>query len=195
MNGNKLGASIGRSFVVCVWTRNLSSSSFDFLLATRFDARRKRWLGGNMLMRSHPSKRRSHDDFRVTVSVHSKHTSTKAACDTTVSMRYLRWLSPHLNCNRIPRLSFQAATTTYIHTRSLTTMAIPISSPSPKVDRFQQAMESVYGNFSDITDPGNWTPPLKSGGHRGRYLWTDAFGVINFLTMHKEYNIDRKSVV
>lgn len=68
-------------------------------------------------------------------------------------------------------------------------MAIPTSSPSPKVDRFQQAMESVYGNFSDITDPGNWTPPLKSGGHRGRYLWTDAFGVINFITMHKEYNI------
>ncbi|KAJ5973703.1 hypothetical protein N7481_010913, partial [Penicillium waksmanii] len=25
------------------------------------------------------------------------------------------------------------------------------------------------------------------GGHRGRYLWSDAFGVINLLTMHKEY--------
>ena len=66
-------------------------------------------------------------------------------------------------------------------------MAIPISSPSPRLDRFQQAMESVYGSFSNIPDPQNWTPPLKSGGHRGRYLWTDAFGVINLLTMHREY--------
>ncbi|KAJ6102204.1 hypothetical protein N7486_004631 [Penicillium sp. IBT 16267x] len=66
-------------------------------------------------------------------------------------------------------------------------MALPISSPSPRLDRFQQAMESVYGSFSLIEDPKSWTPPLKSGGHRGRYLWTDAFGVINLLTMHHEY--------
>lgn len=73
-------------------------------------------------------------------------------------------------------------------------MALPISSPSPKVGRFQQAMESVYGNFSDITEPERWTPPPGSGGHRGRYLWTDAFGVINLLTMHKEYRrVDDKS--
>ncbi|KAF2277432.1 uncharacterized protein EI97DRAFT_350675, partial [Westerdykella ornata] len=31
-----------------------------------------------------------------------------------------------------------------------------------------------------------WTPPPASAGHRGRYLWTDAFGVLNFLTLHKE---------
>lgn len=67
-------------------------------------------------------------------------------------------------------------------------MALPISSPSPRLDRFQQTMESIYGSFSLIDDPKNWTPPLKSGGHRGRYLWTDAFGVINLLTMHKEYS-------
>ncbi|KAJ5157314.1 uncharacterized protein N7482_008414 [Penicillium canariense] len=66
-------------------------------------------------------------------------------------------------------------------------MALPISSPSPKVDRFQQAMQSLYGSFSNIIEPDKWTPPPKSGGHRGRYLWTDAFGVINLLTMHKEY--------
>lgn len=66
-------------------------------------------------------------------------------------------------------------------------MALPISSPSPKVDRFQQAMESVYGRFANIRDPENWSPPLRSGGHRGRYLWTDAFGVLNLLTMHKEF--------
>lgn len=48
-------------------------------------------------------------------------------------------------------------------------------------------MESLYGSFSSITDPEHWTPPARSGGHRGRYLWTDAYGVINLLTMHKEY--------
>lgn len=66
-------------------------------------------------------------------------------------------------------------------------MALPISSPSPKLDRFQQAMESVYGEFSNIEKPESWSPPERSGGHRGRYLWSDAFGVINLLTMHKEY--------
>jgi hypothetical protein len=66
-------------------------------------------------------------------------------------------------------------------------MALPICSPSPKLDRFQQAMESIYGDFSNIEKPESWSPPQRSGGYRGRYLWSDAFGVINLLTMHKEY--------
>ena len=69
------------------------------------------------------------------------------------------------------------------------TMATPVYGPSPRVERFQQALESVYGMFSSITDPNKWTPPPKSGGHRGRYLWTDAYGVLNFLTMHREYTL------
>jgi hypothetical protein len=48
-------------------------------------------------------------------------------------------------------------------------------------------MESLYGSFASIEDPTKWTPPPMSGGHRGRYLWTDAFGVINLITMHSEY--------
>jgi hypothetical protein len=48
-------------------------------------------------------------------------------------------------------------------------------------------MESIYGSFADIKNPEEWMPPLKSGGHRGRYLWTDAFGVINFITLHREW--------
>lgn len=48
-------------------------------------------------------------------------------------------------------------------------------------------MESIYGSFSNIEDPENWIPPPSSGGHRGRYLWTDAFGVLNLLTMQEEY--------
>lgn len=62
---------------------------------------------------------------------------------------------------------------------------MPVS--TVRLERFQQAMESLYGSFSTITDPERWTPPEKSGGHRGRYLWTDAFGVVNLLTMHYEY--------
>jgi hypothetical protein len=48
-------------------------------------------------------------------------------------------------------------------------------------------MESLYGSFSNIKDPEQWTPPPNSGGHCGRYLWTDAFGVVNFLTLHQEH--------
>ncbi|EAW08154.1 uncharacterized protein ACLA_028790 [Aspergillus clavatus NRRL 1] len=66
-------------------------------------------------------------------------------------------------------------------------MATSISSSSPRYSRFQQAVESLYGNFSSIADPASWTPPPNSGGHRGRYLWTDAFGVLTLLTMHREY--------
>lgn len=72
-----------------------------------------------------------------------------------------------------------------IHTSK---MALPISSPSPRLDRFGQAMESLYGSFTNIENPAKWTPPPMSGGHRGRYLWTDAFGVINLITMHREYS-------
>ncbi|KAJ2906789.1 hypothetical protein MKZ38_010780 [Zalerion maritima] len=34
----------------------------------------------------------------------------------------------------------------------------------------------------------SWTPPSHpgAGGHRGRYLWTDAFGLVNMLTLWKE---------
>ncbi|WEW55294.1 hypothetical protein PRK78_000723 [Emydomyces testavorans] len=55
-----------------------------------------------------------------------------------------------------------------------------------RLRRFKDSMESVYGEFSEISDASTWVPPPKSGGHRGRYLWTDAFGVLNFLTLHKE---------
>jgi hypothetical protein len=53
--------------------------------------------------------------------------------------------------------------------------------------RFKEAMQSVYGPFEILSAPqiSSWTPPPKSGGHRGRYLWTDAFGVLNFLTLYR----------
>lgn len=56
-----------------------------------------------------------------------------------------------------------------------------------RLERFQEAQESLYGDLRSIANPQDWTPPQQSGGHRGRYLWTDAFGVINFITLHREY--------
>lgn len=55
--------------------------------------------------------------------------------------------------------------------------------------KFQEATETVYGPLaSDEENAKTWSPPEKSGGHRGRYLWTDAFGVINFITLSREKN-------
>ncbi|KAI9045738.1 uncharacterized protein KD926_007039 [Aspergillus affinis] len=66
---------------------------------------------------------------------------------------------------------------------------------SPRLRRFQQAQESIYGDFNSISDPRHWSPPPNLGGHRGRYLWTDAFGVINFLTLHRETALQQTSPV
>jgi hypothetical protein len=59
--------------------------------------------------------------------------------------------------------------------------------PQPtRLTHFKEAMQSVYGPFDHLpsSESKTWTPPPKSGGHRGRYLWTDAFGVLNFLTLY-----------
>ncbi|PNP60982.1 hypothetical protein FNYG_14263 [Fusarium nygamai] len=52
--------------------------------------------------------------------------------------------------------------------------------------RFTRAMHQVYGDFDK--DANAWTPPDNpgAGGHKGRYLWTDAFGVVNFITLYEE---------
>ncbi|PTU20488.1 hypothetical protein P175DRAFT_0531825 [Aspergillus ochraceoroseus IBT 24754] len=60
------------------------------------------------------------------------------------------------------------------------------NTPLPHLQRFQQVLESLYGDFSAIRNPEQWTPPANSGGHRGRYLWTDAFGLLNLVTLHQE---------
>lgn len=56
--------------------------------------------------------------------------------------------------------------------------------------RFNQSMSVVYGSYDKLSDEEvkRWTPPDDpgAGGHRGRYLWTDAFGVVNFLTLYRE---------
>ncbi|KAK3302520.1 PrpF protein-domain-containing protein [Chaetomium strumarium] len=61
---------------------------------------------------------------------------------------------------------------------------------NPKVLRFTEAMKLVYGPFDHVSEEAarKWTAPEKpgAGGHRGRYLWTDAFGVVNFITLSQE---------
>ncbi|KAI0902098.1 hypothetical protein F4806DRAFT_502081 [Annulohypoxylon nitens] len=50
---------------------------------------------------------------------------------------------------------------------------------------FEEAMKKIYGPYTQ--DPVLWQPPEDpERGHRGRYLWTDAFGVVNFITLSRE---------
>jgi hypothetical protein len=57
------------------------------------------------------------------------------------------------------------------------------------ISKFKESMNAVYGPLRDNDQEAHkWEPPERSGGHRGRYLWTDAFGVVNFITLHKETN-------
>lgn len=56
--------------------------------------------------------------------------------------------------------------------------------------RFDGAMNVVYGQFDILSDEdsANWNPPDNpgAGGHHGRYLWTDAFGVLNLITLYQQ---------
>src|SRR5579871_3710665 len=58
----------------------------------------------------------------------------------------------------------------------------------PDMTNFLKAMHHVYKFPIPSTTLTNlqWTPPPASAGYKGRYLWTDAFGVLNFLTLFKE---------
>lgn len=57
---------------------------------------------------------------------------------------------------------------------------------SPQVTKFRASIDTVYGPLpTNITEAATWVPPQRAGGFKGRYLWTDAFGVIDFLTLHQ----------
>ena len=59
-----------------------------------------------------------------------------------------------------------------------------------RLRHFTEAMIGVYGFFDDLTEDeaASWDPPHSpgAGGHGGRYLWTDAFAVVNFITLFRE---------
>ncbi|KAK6864169.1 hypothetical protein PG990_006394 [Apiospora arundinis] len=65
-----------------------------------------------------------------------------------------------------------------------------MSSQTTRLQRFKTAMKKVYGDFEGIA---KWrVPPLPgNAGDRGRYLWTDAFGVVNFVTLWHTTGEDR----
>ena len=51
--------------------------------------------------------------------------------------------------------------------------------------RFLNAMKVIYGPIDALSpaDTTFWTPPRLAEGHQGRYLWTDAFGVLHLLSL------------
>jgi hypothetical protein len=53
---------------------------------------------------------------------------------------------------------------------------------------FKGAMQQTYGPFESLPfdDLANWIPPPMAEGHKGRYLWTDGFAVVNFITLYKQ---------
>jgi len=53
--------------------------------------------------------------------------------------------------------------------------------------RFKEIMQEVYGEYisGEI-----WNPKLYTE-NKGRYLWTDSFGVCNFLTLFCETKEER----
>ncbi|KAI9373430.1 hypothetical protein BJX61DRAFT_533187 [Aspergillus egyptiacus] len=69
-------------------------------------------------------------------------------------------------------------------------MSSTADSTPPHLQRPLAALQTLYGPLTphSLPTPSTWSPPPKSGGHKGRYLWTDAFGLLNLLTLHTETN-------
>lgn len=58
-----------------------------------------------------------------------------------------------------------------------------MASPS-NIQRFTKVLQGLY-KFPCEPAATAWKPPPAPAGHLGRYLWTDAFGVLNFITLYK----------
>lgn len=59
-----------------------------------------------------------------------------------------------------------------------------MASEASQMAKFEKAMQRIYHYPS--SSASTWTPPPNSEGHRGRYLWTDGFAVVNFITLYKQ---------
>ncbi|KAF1981585.1 hypothetical protein K402DRAFT_408270 [Aulographum hederae CBS 113979] len=57
--------------------------------------------------------------------------------------------------------------------------------PSSTTARAFQAMTHIYHLPDPVTHSNalSWRPPPLCGGHRGRYLWTDAFATLNLISL------------
>ena len=64
---------------------------------------------------------------------------------------------------------------------------------SSKLNKSLKAMQSTYGPFTPLHESkiSSWAPPPMAEGHKGRYLWTDGFAVVNFLTFYVETKDER----
>lgn len=67
------------------------------------------------------------------------------------------------------------------------------TTPQTSLNSFLTAATKPYSPLPTPLTPStaiSWDPPFKPGvgGHRGRYLWTDAFGVLNFITLSRLSN-------
>jgi hypothetical protein len=99
------------------------------------------------------------------------HSNDSLAINNARAMRFLTHLKKHTS-------TFQFA------------QRVPYSARmSSSLARFLESMSGVYGPLPP-GDSSTWEPPPKAGGFKGRYLWTDAFGVVNFLTLYKETGDD-----
>jgi len=87
----------------------------------------------------------------------------------------------------IPRLPLSPPWITFHQRSSFSASTAMASQENSALPKFLSAMQSIYGPFPDSTDPdlSSWKPPPAAEGHRGRYLWTDGFAVVNFLTLHR----------
>jgi len=56
------------------------------------------------------------------------------------------------------------------------------SSTNQNLELFKQVMNDVYGSF---TNKATWKPQPYAE-YKGRYLWTDSFGVCNYITLYCE---------
>jgi hypothetical protein len=65
--------------------------------------------------------------------------------------------------------------------RTLSTITSPLT-------QFRNALQSIYGPFEslDAKAMALWTPPPMAESHRGRYLWTGGFAVVNLITLYRE---------
>ncbi|GLB43499.1 hypothetical protein LshimejAT787_1400110 [Lyophyllum shimeji] len=56
-----------------------------------------------------------------------------------------------------------------------------------ELPEFREALDYIYKFEAALKSDQatqEWKPPPMEEGHKGRYLWTDAFGVVDFLTLY-----------
>ncbi|KAK4217352.1 hypothetical protein QBC37DRAFT_414911 [Rhypophila decipiens] len=100
------------------------------------------------------------------------------------------YLSLH-SIRRVPTITSRMASSS-----STSRSSPPNSTTSDPLDPLslsQKATQLVYGPLPVVVDQSayayaNWNPPSSpgAGGHLGRYLWTDAFGLLNLITLSRE---------